>query len=204
MFYYLNGELVHRDPQTAVLDCHGVAYRLTVSLNTSDALSPQMGQRVKLMTYLQVREDGMELFGFLSQDELNMFKLLIGVSGVGPKAAMSILSLFTPERFRLAVCTEDVKGLSKAPNIGSKTAARIILELRDKISQGILSGAEKLTAAGNAPSADAMASGKLGDALQALMALGYDRSDSMKALQGIDTVELGVNEIIAQALKKFL
>jgi Holliday junction DNA helicase RuvA len=205
MFYYLKGELVHREPTMAVIDCAGVAYALTISLNTSDAITPLMGKEAKLMTYLQVREDGVELFGFSTKDELETFKLLIGVSGVGPKAAMSILSMFTPERLRMVICTEDTKGLAKAPNIGAKTAARIILELRDKIAQGIMERTSKMDVSSPAPSAKATGSnGKLNDALQALMALGYDRADSMKALSGIDTESLSLNDIIAKALKKFL
>lgn len=205
MFYYLKGELVHREPTMAVIDCAGVGYALTISLNTSDALTPLMGKEAKLLTYLQVREDGVELFGFSTKDELETFKLLIGVSGVGPKAAMSILSMFTPERLRMVICTEDTKGLAKAPNIGSKTAARIILELRDKVAQGIMERASKLDVSTPTPVTKAAeSSGKLNDALQALMALGYDRADSMKALQGIDTEKLSLNEIIAKALKKFL
>ncbi len=203
MFYYLRGELAYRDPTTAVIDCQGVGYRMTVSLNTSDTLNTQLGKVVKLMTYLQVKEDGVELYGFATQDELDTFKLLIGVSGVGPKAAMSILSLFTPERLRMTICTEDQKGLSKAPGIGSKTAARIILELKDKVRQGILTGVGTVSSLGDAPKAPVMDE-KLGDAVQALMALGYDRSDSMKALQGLDTANMELNQIIAQALKKFL
>lgn len=205
MFYYLKGELVHREPTMAVIDCAGVGYALTISLNTSDALTPLTGKEAKLLTYLQVREDGVELFGFSTKDELETFKLLIGVSGVGPKAAMSILSMFTPERLRMVICTEDTKGLAKAPNIGSKTAARIILELRDKIAQGIMERTSKLDVSSPAPSAKSAGSnGKLNDALQALMSLGYDRADSMKALSGIDTENLSLNDIIAQALKKFL
>jgi len=204
MFYYLSGELVYRDQTTAAIDCGGVAYRLTVSMNTSEALSGKMNARVKLFTYLQVREDGVELFGFLTQEELSTFRMLIAVSGVGPKAAMSLLSLFTPERFRLAVCTEDTKGLAKAPNIGAKTAARIVLELRDKITQGIMGDADSAGRGTAAQEPATGVSGKLNDALQALMTLGYDRSESLRALNGIDTTNLEVNEMIAQALKKFL
>ena len=109
MFYYLDGTLAEREAGLAVIDCGGVGYGLTVSLTTSDALSSKVGARVKLYTYLQVKEDGMELFGFRDKDELDCFRLLIGVSGVGPKAAMAVLSIFTPDRFRLAVCTEDTK-----------------------------------------------------------------------------------------------
>ena len=136
MFYYLNGTLVLRDASTAVLDCSGVGYRLTVSANTSESIAPRMGMQTKLLTYLQVREDGMELFGFFDQSELDTFRLLITVSGVGPTAALSILSAFTPEKFALAVCTEDKKVIARANGIGPKTAARIILELRDKMAAG--------------------------------------------------------------------
>lgn len=202
MFYYLNGKLVLRDLSTAVIDCSGVGYRLTVSANTSESISPRMGMETKLLTYLKVSEDGMELFGFATQEELEIFKLLIGVSGVGPKAAMSILSVMTPERVRLAVCTEDTRALAKAPNIGTKTAARIVLELRDKIASDILSvtGTPLSSATPVAP----QNGGKLGDAIEALMALGYDRATAMNALKGIDTEKMSVNEIISAALKKFL
>lgn len=204
MFYYLNGTLVYRDQTTAVLDCGGVGYRLTVSTNTSEALSKRMGAQTKLMTHLQVREDGVELFGFISGEELEAFRLLTGVSGVGPKAAMSILSILTPDRFRLAVCTEDTRALAKAPNIGAKTAARIVLELKDKVANDIMNGTASAGAAdASAPAPSAM-SGKLGDAVEALIALGYDRSTALNALRGIDHEKLSVNDIIAQALKKFL
>ncbi len=203
MFYYLEGVLVHREPTVAVLDCNGVGYKLTVSYQTSDALTSKMNARVRLMTYLQVREDGVELFGFSDNDERDCFMLLIGVSGVGPKAAMSILSVMTPERFRFAVCTEDTKGLAKAPNIGSKTAARIILELRDKVSKDVMSGVTSATP-GNTATAAPMSNGKLGDAVEALMALGYDRSTALNGLKGLDTEKLSVSELIAQALKKFI
>ena len=129
MFYYLNGELAYRDVSTCVIDCGGVGYKLTLSLTTSSALQDKMGQKVKLYTYLAVREDGIELFGFGSNEERACFNNLISVSGVGPKAAMSILSIMTPDKFSIAVCTEDAKAISKAPGIGSKTALRIILEL---------------------------------------------------------------------------
>ncbi len=204
MFYYLQGALVLREPTCCVIDCGGVGYKLTVSLNTSSLLVNKMGEPVKLMTHMQVREDGIELFGFISLDEMDTFKQLTSVSGVGPKAAMSILSLLSPERLRLAICTEDTKAISKAPGIGAKTAARIVLELRDKLSQGMLSTSPSSlggTVKGYAPAPE---SRKLSDALEALMALGYDRTDSMKALQGIDVEKNSINEIIALALKKFL
>ncbi len=203
MFYYIEGTLVYRDATTAVLDCGGVGYKLTISYQTSDSLTNKMNMRARLMTYLQVKEDGVELFGFSDNDERDCFMLLIGVSGVGPKAAMSILSIMNPDRFRFAVCTDDAKGIAKAPNIGPKTAARIILELRDKISKEVMNGAVGATPDGTA-AAVPVSNGKLNDAVEALMALGYDRSSALNALKGLDTEKLSVSELIAQALKKFL
>ncbi len=203
MFYYIEGTLVHRDPTTAVIDCGGVGYRLTISYQTSDALADKLNTRTRLMTYLKVSEDGVELFGFSGNDERDCFLMLIGVSGVGPKAAMSILSVMTPDKFRFAVCTEDTKGLAKAPNIGSKTAARIILELRDKISKDVMNGVTTATP-GGATVAAPVGNGKLNDALEALMALGYDRSTALNGLKGLDAEKLSVSELIAAALKKFI
>jgi len=203
MFYYLRGELVYREPTTAVIDCGGVAYKLTVSLTTGEAISERMGAEVKLYTYLQVREDGIELFGFASGEELQTFKYLIGVSGVGPKAAMSVLSTLTPSRFSYAVCTEDIKAIAKAPGLGNKTASRIILELKDKYAKEFL-GAPSAAESTGAKAAPAARNGKLSEATEALMALGYDRSEILDALRGIDTEALSVEQIITQALKKFI
>lgn len=201
MFYYLDGTLAEREAGLAVIDCGGVGYGLTVSQTTSDALSSKIGARVKLYTYLQVKEDGVELFGFRDKDELDCFRLLIGVSGVGPKAAMAVLSIFTPDRFRLAVCTEDTKALAKAPNVGAKTAARIVLELKDKIAGLTL---RSPASAGAAIGATPVSGGKLGDAIEALMTLGYDRASAMNALSGLDAEKLSLNDLISQALRKFL
>ncbi len=202
MFYYVSGTLVYRDANTAVIDCGGVGYRMTVSNTTSEALGGKMGGNAKLMTHLQVREDGIVLFGFYTPEELDCFRLLIGVSGVGPKAAMGILSILTPDRFRLAVCTEDVRSLAKAPNVGSKTASRIILELRDKVSMDFTGGTQTTLSTDTKPAA--AVSGKLQDAVEALMALGYDRSTAMGAIRGMDPDKMSVNDMIAQALKKFI
>lgn len=203
MFYYLKGELVHREPTMAVLDCGGVAYKLTVSLNTSETIADRMGAQVKLYTYLQVREDGVELFGFSSGEELQTFKYLIGVSGVGPKVAMSVLSTLTPSRFSYAVCTEDIKSIAKAPGLGNKTASRIVLELKDKYAKEFL-GSSAPTPGVSARKDAAPRSGKLTEATEALMALGYDRSEVLEALRGVDIEQLSVEQIITQALKKFI
>ena len=127
MLYHLYGTLEINRAGLCVIDCGGVGYKLTTSLITSEMLSSKVGQNVRLFTHMAVREDGIELFGFESNEERECFNKLISVSGVGPKAAMSILSIMTPDNFAIAVCTEDAKAISKASGIGGKTAARIIL-----------------------------------------------------------------------------
>jgi Holliday junction DNA helicase RuvA len=200
MFYYLNGELAYKDLSTCVIDCGGVGYKLTISTLTSEALASKVGTKVKLFTYLAVREDGMELFGFISDEERSSFNKLTTVSGVGPKVAMSILSVMSPERLALAICSGDTKAIAKAPGIGSKTAARIILELRDKMSaEFTLSDAQEFSAAVNA---SAPKNKNLAEATEALMSLGYDKSTVINALSGIDTAKTDVGEIIRLALKK--
>ena len=201
MYYYLNGELAYRDTNTCVIDCAGVGYKLTVSLITSDALTTKMGQKVKLYTHLAVREDGVELFGFGSNEERACFNNLISVSGVGPKAAMSILSIMTPDRFSLAVCTEDAKAISKAPGIGGKTAARIILELKDKISKDTMT-ANPASVKSSELLVAAEKNTNLSEATEALMVLGYDRNTILGALKGIDTQNTATADIIKAVLKK--
>ena len=203
MFYYLNGELALRDVNMCVIDCGGVGYKLTISMITSESLASKLGQKVKLFTYLTVREDGVELFGFGTNEERNAFNMLTSVSGVGPKAAMNILSVMSPDRLAMAVCTEDIKSISKAQNIGSKTAARIVLELKDKVAKDMLPGTQASSAKGigsigNVPHA---ISGNLAEATEALMVLGYDKNSVIKALSGIDP-SLDVGAIIKAALKK--
>ena len=201
MYYYLNGTLEYRDINTCVIDCGGVGYKLTVSLITSELFASKIGQKVKLFTYLAIRENEIELFGFSSNEERLCFNQLTSVSGVGPKAAMSILSIMTPDKFSLAVCTEDVKAISKASGIGTKTAARIILELKDKISKDMMSASPKF----DIPSVSAPQApmgGKLNDAMQALLVLGLDKNTAMNVLKGIDATNLDSGEIVKAALKK--
>ena len=201
MFYYLNGELALRDINTCVIDCGGVGYKLTVSTITSESLASKLGQKVKLYTHLAVREDGVEMFGFGSNEERHTFNLLTAVSGIGPKAAMSILSVMTPDRLAMAVCTEDIKSISKAPNIGAKTAARIVLELKDKIAKEMPLASASVKDTSGTINATRMSTGNLAEATEALMVLGYDRSTVIKALAGIDPT-LDVGAIIKIALKK--
>ena len=199
MYYYLNGTLEYRDINTCVIDCGGVGYKLTVSLITSELFASKIGQKVKLFTYLAIRENEIELFGFSSNEERLCFNQLTSVSGVGPKAAMSILSIMTPDKFSLAVCTEDVKAISKASGIGTKTAARIILELKDKISKDMMSAGAKSEAV---KSVAVPMSSALSEAAEALMVLGYDKNTVLGVLRGMDTQSADVGELIKTALKK--
>ena len=207
MFYFIKGPLVMSDLHTAVIDAGGVGYKLTISENTYRAL-PRMGAGgvVTLYTHLSVREDGVELFGFENERELSSFKMLLSVSGVGPKAAMAILSLLTPEQFALAVCTEDRQTISQANGIGPKTAARIILELRDKLMKERDIDDDLSTAIldHSAEAAGAPARGKLTEAQDALLVLGYSRSEAQSVLKNIDTQALSVEDIIKEALKRLM
>ena len=205
MYYYVKGELTYSDQSTAVVECAGVGYRLTISLITSDVLSRKRGEIVRLFTHLSVREDGIELFGFLSEEERNVFNLLTAVSGVGPKAAMSLLSSFSPDKLIFAVGTEDVKSLARANGIGSKTAARIVLELKDKVSGDLFrqSGATAANPDGTLIDMPKK-SGKLSEATEALTALGYDKSQILAALRGVDIEKLSLEEIVTAALRKFV
>ena len=200
MFYYIKGTLAYSDISTAVIDACGVGYKMSVSQTTHDAL-PAVGKEAKLFTYMAVREDGIELFGFSTTDELAAFKLLISVSGVGPKVAISILSLLTPQKFTAVVCSEDKKTLAKASGVGAKTAARIILELKDKMSSGVVFSDSAM----NADVAVANeGSSEFSDAMDALSVLGFSRADIMVALRGVDTSKMNAEEIIKTAMKKLV
>lgn len=201
MIYHVNGILEYCEPGFCVIDCAGVGYRLTVSDNTFSAICSHIGEREKLFANLQVREDGVELFGFKTNDEMQAFKLLITVSGVGPKAAMAILSLLTPDRLSQAIVAEDIKAISKANGVGAKTAARVVLELRDKVAKQYFAP----TASANVGAAPVVTKGKgnLSEALDALVVLGYTRTEAQKALTGIDP-KLDVEKIIPLALAKLL
>lgn len=201
MFYYLKGDLEYRDVNTCVIDCGGVGYKLTVSYLTSEAYASKLGKQVKLYTHLAVREDGVELFGFGSYEEKECFNRLTSVSGVGPKAAMSILSTMTPEKLAVAICTDDAKAIAKSPGIGAKSAARIILELKDKMSKEMLNNSIADTSVAN--SASIFVSGSsISEAAEALSVLGYDKNTIMSALKGIDPNVSDVGEIIKLALKR--
>lgn len=198
MFYYVNGTVAEIEVGLAVIDCSGVGYACATTNYTLSQL--KKGERAKLYTYLNVREDAMEMFGFASQSELRSFKMLIGVSGVGPKAALSILSSTTPQQLSMAVVMGDEKALTAAPGIGKKIAQRIILELKDKLikEQG---GFE---AGSGAAAAMPAQNNKAGEAAAALAVLGYGSQEIAAALKGIDMDALPLEEIIRQSLKKMV
>ena len=204
MFYYVSGKLAVLEPTFAVVDAGGVGYKASITQTTYTALHGQTAtESVRLYTYLAVREDGIELFGFATDDELDAFKLLITVSGVGPKAAISILSQLTPKKLFIAICTDDKKSISAANGIGPKTAARIILELKDKIAK---SADFSLSDSAAIPATETVISptSKLSDAMEALIALGYSRNEAQSVLKTIDTQSLELDEIIRLALKKIM
>ena len=208
MYYYISGALALLENGVAVVDAGGVGYRMTISGTTYDAMPPCRSVKepphVKLYTHLAVREDGIELFGFATETELSSFRLLLSVSGVGPKAAISILSLLTPEKFALAVCTDDKKTISKAAGIGPKTAARIILELKDKLVKEA-GGSDALDSLQITEASTAgINRSKLQEAMDALSVLGYSRAEATTALKDLDLNALPLEEVIRLSLKKLM
>ncbi len=205
MFYYIEGKLAHLDYGFAVIDANGVGYKMTITQTTYEAMPPHLSvseaPTVRLYTYMAVREDGIELFGFASEAELEAFKLLITVSGVGPKAAIAILSVFSPDKLAITIMNEDTKAIAKANGIGAKTAARIVLELKDKVSKTY---GESISVSQNTVSSKGTAiagSSKLSDAQSALLVLGYTKTEILAALRGVDISNKETDDIIRLALK---
>ena len=198
MFYYLNGVVAEMEANLAVIDCGGVGYACATTNYTLSQL--KKGERAKLYTYMNVREDAVELFGFATQSEPHSFKLLLSVSGVGPKAALSILSANTPANLAMAVVMGDEKALTAAPGIGKKIAQRIILELKDKLAK------EQPSFSGDTGAIlpVAVPDDKVREAGAALAVLGYSASEVAAALKGIDMDALPLEEIIRQALKRMV
>ncbi|MCR5100399.1 MAG: Holliday junction branch migration protein RuvA [Butyrivibrio sp.] len=201
MFAYLNGILESVDIDNAIVDVNGFGMNVKISAYTADRM-PGIGEAIKIYTYTSVREDAFELYGFLSRDELGIFKQLITVSGIGPKGALSILSVMQPDDLRFAILSSDAKTLAKAPGIGKKTAERIVLELRDKIpNEAIVSG----NAVGSMSLNDADSNVSRDDAVQALVALGYNGTEAMKAVRNVvkaSGADLETEEILKLALKE--
>lgn len=199
MFYYVSGTVAHIEPYLAVIDCSGVGYACRTTTYTLASL--KKGEPGKLYTYLNVREDAMELYGFATQEELNLFQQLISVSGVGPKAALSILSASTPANLALSIITGDEKALTCAQGIGKKIAQRVILELKDKLSKG-----QTISAGGGAVPGAAVTiipDNKLSEASAALAVLGYSQGEINIALKDVN-LEQPLEQIIRQALKKMV
>lgn len=199
MFYYIKGELVYTDPSSAVVDCGGVGYKMSVSKNTLARLTKR-GEKVCLYTHFYIREDAVELLGFYTEAELEAFKLLITVSGIGPKAAMAILSVLTPEKFALAVTMGDTKAIAKATGVGSKTAARVILELKEKVAKSLPVDTDTGEVM---PASDELVFGNTEEAIGALVVLGYSRQEAQAALKGVDPL-LSLEDMITAALRKMM
>lgn len=198
MIYSLTGKLVFLDTNSAVIDVGGVAFRCFASLTTIGKLS-DVGKTVTLFTYLNIREDAMELYGFSEKNELDCFKLLISVSGIGPKAAMSILSQLSPEKLALAIASNDTRSIQAAQGIGKKGSERVVLELKDKVAALDLTANAEILEEVSA----ALESSSSKDAVDALVALGYTQSDAAQALAGADK-QLSTEEMIKFALKQLM
>ena len=203
MFYYLTGELVHVGENLAVIDCGGVGFRLTVSATTLSLLPRPSaeGNIVRLYTHLVVREDALDLYGFYAKEELDLFRMLIAISGIGPKVAISVLSLLTPDTLSEAVASQNVKLISRAPGVGIKTAQRIVLELSGKLAPIVASA----TGAKGSTQSSASMSTSMSEALDALVVLGYSHQDAQKAIRAVpDAAEKSTEELIKAALSHLL
>lgn len=194
MIAYVKGILDTKTDAYVIIDVQGIGYRVFMPSNSIEKLG-EVGEIVKVYTYYYVREDNISLYGFSSNEELRMFELLISVSGVGAKSAIAMLSEISPSSFALAVISDDVSKLVKIPGVGKKTAARIILELKDKLkTENAIEKSEEINTVIEKES-DA------GEAIAALQVLGYTRKEIEKAFEKIDTKNLGLEEIIKEGLK---
>lgn len=198
MIQYIKGTLTDMDAESVTIDNHGIGFQVSISAQTFEYL-PEIGAEIKMYIYFQVKEDGFALFGFLTKDDLRVFKLLISVNGVGPKGALAILSVLTPDDLRFAVIADDAKAISKAPGIGAKTAQRVVLELKDKLKlEDAFAPKDEFT---KNPAVE-LEKGVRQEALLALTSLGYSASEASSVLAGIEiTPESDVEDILKLALK---
>ena len=201
MFYYLNGTVAHIEPYLVVIDCGGVGYACRTTNFTQASL--KKGEKGKVFTFLNVREDVMELYGFASLEERNLFQQLISVSGVGPKAALGILSSSTPANLALSIITGDERALTAAQGVGKKIAQRIILELKDKLAKGQSIGGGGMESYGGT-GVTIIPENKLSEASAALVVLGYSQGEINLALKGVDLDSHTLEDIIKLALKKMM
>lgn len=196
MIYSLTGELTYIGDQFLVIDCGGVGFKCFTSLSTASTVG-RIGEQVRLFTYLSVKEDALDLYGFKTENELNVFKLLISVSGVGPKAAVSILSEMSADKLALAVAAGDSKAITKANGVGKKTAERIVLELKDKMAGVAVSDSDSYISAAASVEEESSA----GEAVAALVALGYGKSEAAAVVGAMDK-SLSADEMIRQGLRQ--
>lgn len=197
MYAYIKGEIADITEDNLVLECNNIGYNIRIPLSVAQRL-PGIGSTVKIYTYTSVREDAFQLFGFLSKDDLEIYKKLIAVNGIGPKGALSILSAMSADDLRFAILSGDAKAISKAPGIGNKSAERIILELRDKVHLMSGSISEPPVSAMDTQSDSAARN----EALEALTSLGYAPSEALKALQQVTiTEDMDSGAVLKQALK---
>lgn len=203
MISFIKGELAEIYEDMIVLENNGIGFNIRVPASLLSELGP-VGDTVKVYTYLQVKEDDLSLFGFLTRDDLNVFKMLINVNGIGPKGALAILSTITPDDLRFAVLSDDVRLISSAPGIGAKTAQRLIIELKDKLK---LSDAFETALNNNAAKKDKSAAvmSARNDAMEALVALGYGSSEALKAVKQVEDAQNKDSEtILKEALKRLV
>lgn len=201
MISFLKGTIEEISEKSIFLDVNGVGYEVYMPTGSASELSG-IGEEVKIHTYLQISENGIGLYGFLTKDELNVFKLLITVNGIGPKGAVGILSALSANELRLAVLSDDDKAISKAPGIGAKTAKKLILELKDKfhLEDALEEFAEPVK---TAPKAGKEMNDAHVEAVQALVALGYSNSDALKAVKLADTgAQTDIESLLKAALKQ--
>ena len=200
MISFLRGEIADIDEDKVILDVNGVGYGIFMSGQALAEL-PAIGSEIKLFTYLNVKEDAMQLFGFKSKDELRIFKMLIGVSGIGPKGGLAILSVLSPDDLCFAVNAGDAKAIAKAPGIGKRTAEKLIIELKDKLRlEDVLERSFKEEDDG--PIASTQITSVQSDAISALVALGYGQTDALKAVRKTELSDsASVEDILRQALK---
>ena len=201
MITYIRGELVAIEEDKVIVDVNGVGYGIFMPGTAMNAL-PRLGEEVKLHTYMNVREDAMQLFGFLTRDDLKVFKLVIGVSGIGPKGGLSILSKLSPDELRFAVMANDAKAISAAPGIGKKTAEKLIIELKDKLS---IEDVLERNAEANDGFVSNVSTGVQSEAIQALVALGYSNTEAVKAVKKVAIEEsTTVEDVLKLALKNMM
>lgn len=203
MIAYINGEIAGITEDNVVVDVQGIGYNIKISSDTASRL-PGVGERVRLHTYTWVREDAFSLYGFLTEDDLDIFKKCITVNGIGPKGALAILSVMDADSLRFAIISGDVKMISRAPGIGRKTAERLILDLKDKISMHDTKIGKEAELSG-ITDMDKTDTSQKREAIEALTALGYDRAEAMKAVNAIEGIEsMDSGTVLKAALKKMV